>query len=148
MALTNRSNAVEDRIDTNINTIIALRIMASWDKKKNHKSETFVTQTSSIGGRAVIDELEKNLALKREHVEPSRMTLRKFGNISSSSLWYELAYIEAKMRVRKGHRIWQIAFGSGLKCNRAVWQALRNVKPSPKGPWEDSIDRYPVPIVD
>ncbi|KAK6946249.1 3-Oxoacyl-[acyl-carrier-protein (ACP)] synthase III, C-terminal [Dillenia turbinata] len=92
------------------------------------------------GGRAVIDELEKNLALKPEHVEPSRMTLHKFGNTSSSSIWYELAYIEAKLRVRKGHRIWQIAFGSGFKCNSAVWQALRNVKPSPKGPWEDSID--------
>ncbi|KAK6946263.1 LOW QUALITY PROTEIN: FAE1/Type III polyketide synthase-like protein [Dillenia turbinata] len=98
------------------------------------------------GGRAVIDELEKNLKLTPEHVEPSRMTLHRFGNISSSSIWYELAYIEAKMRVMKGHRIWQIAFGSGFKCNSVVWQALCNVKPSPKGPWEDSIDRYPVTI--
>ncbi|KAK6946248.1 hypothetical protein RJ641_013792 [Dillenia turbinata] len=48
------------------------------------------------------------------------------------------------MRVRKGQKIWQIAFGSGFKCNRDVWQTLRNVKPFPKGPWEDSIDRYPL----
>ncbi|KAK6946245.1 FAE1/Type III polyketide synthase-like protein [Dillenia turbinata] len=99
------------------------------------------------GGRAVIDELEKNLKLTREHVEPSRMTLHRFGNTSSSSIWYELAYIEAKMKVSKDDRIWQIAFGSGFKCNSAVWQALRNVKPSPKNPWEDSIDRYPVTTV-
>lgn len=99
------------------------------------------------GGRAVIDELEKNLQLAPMHVEASRMTLHRFGNTSSSSIWYELAYIEAKGRIQKGHRVWQIAFGSGFKCNSAVWQALRNVKPSRNGPWEDCIDKYPVQLV-
>ncbi|KAI3953184.1 hypothetical protein MKX01_042179 [Papaver californicum] len=98
------------------------------------------------GGRAVIDELEKNLQLLPLHVEASRMTLHRFGNTSSSSIWYELAYIEAKGRMRKGNRVWQIAFGSGFKCNSAVWEALRNAKQSPKGPWEDCVDRYPVQI--
>ncbi|XP_019074548.1 3-ketoacyl-CoA synthase 4 isoform X3 [Vitis vinifera] len=96
------------------------------------------------GGRAVIDELEKNLQLLPSHVEASRMTLHRFGNTSSSSIWYELSYIEAKGRMRKGNRVWQIAFGSGFKCNSAVWQALRNVNPSPNGPWEDCINKYPV----
>ncbi|XP_062019171.1 3-ketoacyl-CoA synthase 4 [Rosa rugosa] len=99
------------------------------------------------GGRAVIDELEKNLQLLPIHVEASRMTLHRFGNTSSSSIWYELAYTEAKGRMRKGNRVWQIAFGSGFKCNSAVWEALRNVKPSHNGPWEDSIDKYPVKLV-
>lgn len=99
------------------------------------------------GGRAVIDELEKNLHLLPIHVEASRMTLHRFGNTSSSSIWYELAYTEAKGRMRKGNRVWQIAFGSGFKCNSAVWQALRNVKPSCGSPWEDCIDKYPVKIV-
>ncbi|XP_073019174.1 3-ketoacyl-CoA synthase 4 isoform X1 [Primulina eburnea] len=99
------------------------------------------------GGRAVIDELEKNLQLLPVHVEASRMTLHRFGNTSSSSIWYELAYIEAKGRIRRGHRVWQIAFGSGFKCNSAVWEAIRNVKPSKNGPWADCIGRYPVKIV-
>ncbi|XVE69876.1 hypothetical protein DITRI_Ditri10aG0026700 [Diplodiscus trichospermus] len=98
------------------------------------------------GGRAVIDELEKNLQLLPIHVEASRMTLHRFGNTSSSSIWYELAYMEAKGRMRKHNRVWQIAFGSGFKCNSAVWQALRNVKPSNNGPWEDCVDNYPVKI--
>ncbi|GMI89745.1 3-ketoacyl-CoA synthase 4 [Hibiscus trionum] len=98
------------------------------------------------GGRAVIDELEKNLQLLPIHVEASRMTLHRFGNTSSSSIWYELAYIEAKGRIRNRNRVWQIAFGSGFKCNSAVWQALRNVKPSSNGPWEDCIDNYPVKL--
>ncbi|KAJ8763527.1 hypothetical protein K2173_002410 [Erythroxylum novogranatense] len=99
------------------------------------------------GGRAVIDELEKNLQLLPLHVEASRMTLHRFGNTSSSSIWYELAYTEAKGRMRKGNRVWQIAFGSGFKCNSAVWEALRNVKPSTSNPWEDCIHRYPVQTV-
>ncbi|CAH1425914.1 unnamed protein product [Lactuca virosa] len=99
------------------------------------------------GGRAVIDEMEKNLQLTEEHVEASRMTLHRFGNTSSSSIWYELAYTEAKGRMKKGNRVWQIAFGSGLKCNSAVWVAVRTVAPSTDNPWEDSVDKYPVKMI-
>ncbi|XAR71355.1 Very-long-chain 3-oxoacyl-CoA synthase [Bertholletia excelsa] len=96
------------------------------------------------GGRAVIDELQKNLQLSAEHVEASRMTLHRFGNTSSSSLWYELNYIEAKGRMKKGDRIWQIAFGSGFKCNSAVWKCNRSISAPTDSPWQDCIDRYPV----
>ncbi|KAK1430385.1 hypothetical protein QVD17_13083 [Tagetes erecta] len=99
------------------------------------------------GGRAVLDELEKNLDLSDWHMEPSRMTLNRFGNTSSSSLWYELAYMEAKGRMRKGDRAWQIAFGSGFKCNSAVWKALRTIDPAKeKNPWIDEIDDFPVHV--
>ncbi|XP_041020611.1 3-ketoacyl-CoA synthase 11-like [Juglans microcarpa x Juglans regia] len=99
------------------------------------------------GGRAVLDELEKNLQLSDWHMEPSRMTLHRFGNTSSSSLWYELAYTEAKGRVKKGDRIWQIAFGSGFKCNSAVWNALRTVNPGKgENPWIDEIHQFPVNV--
>lgn len=101
------------------------------------------------GGRAVIDELQRSLKLSAEHVEASRMTLHRFGNTSSSSLWYELSYIEAKGRMRKGDRVWQIAFGSGFKCNSAVWKCNRRMKNSVRdGPWSDCIDNYPVFIPD
>lgn len=101
------------------------------------------------GGRAVLDEVHKNLQLTEWHMEPSRMTLHRFGNTSSSSLWYELAYTEAKGRVRSGDRVWQIAFGSGFKCNSAVWRALRTVevgRSSRTNPWVDCVDKYPVKI--
>nr|POE64728.1 3-ketoacyl-coa synthase 4 [Quercus suber] len=83
-----------------------------------------ILERSGLGDDTYV--LEKNLQLLPIHVEASRMTLHRFGNTSSSSIWYELAYIEAKGRTRKVNRVWQIAFGSGFKCNSAVWQALRN----------------------
>ncbi|KAL1154621.1 hypothetical protein V6Z11_A09G255100 [Gossypium hirsutum] len=107
--------------------------------------EALKTNITTLGGRAVLDELEKNLELSDWHMEPSRMTLYRFGNTSSSSLWYELAYSEAKGRIRKGDRTWQIAFGSGFKCNSAVWKALKTINPAKeKSPWIDEIDEYPV----
>ncbi|MCL7040299.1 hypothetical protein MKW94_021918 [Papaver nudicaule] len=124
---------------------------------KNPKIKTYIPDFKlafehfciHAGGRGIIDEMEKNLKLLPAHVEASRMTLHRFGNTSSSSIWYELAYIEAKGGMHKNDRVWQIALGSGFKCNSAVWVALKNVKPSldssNKGnPWEDCIHNYPV----
>jgi len=78
------------------------------------------------GGRAVIDAIEKALNLTPHDVAPSRDTLRTWGNTSSSSVWYELEFIEKRNngRVPRGRLVWQIAFGSGFKCNSAVWEAL------------------------
>jgi 3-ketoacyl-CoA synthase len=79
------------------------------------------------GGRAVIDGLEQNLSLTPYDVEPSRATLYRYGNTSSSSIWYELNFIERTHKVRRGDKVWQIAVGSGFKCNSAVWVANRTI---------------------
>lgn len=87
------------------------------------------------GGRAVIDGIEKNLSLHKEHTAPSRATLYQYGNTSSSSIWYELKFVEqeedrwvaenAGHPVQRGDRVVQIAFGSGFKCNSAVWVRMK-----------------------
>lgn len=79
------------------------------------------------GGRAVLDAIEKNLQLTEHDMMPSRATLRRFGNTSSSSVWYELDFIRKEFGVKRGQKVWQIAFGSGFLCNSAVWEALRPV---------------------
>jgi len=71
------------------------------------------------GGKAVIRAVEKGLNLPPETVEPSKMTLYRFGNTSSSSTWYQFQYLESKGRMKKGQKIWQICLGSGFKCNSA-----------------------------
>ncbi|KAL8236802.1 hypothetical protein R6Q59_017883 [Mikania micrantha] len=95
--------------------------------------------------KTALNELQRNLGLSDQNMEASRATLHRFGNTSSSSIWYELAYMEAKGQVNRGDRVWQLAFGSGFKCNSAVWKSVRRIKP-PAGnnPWLDCIDRYPM----
>ncbi|KAL0330220.1 UNVERIFIED_CONTAM: 3-ketoacyl-CoA synthase 10 [Sesamum radiatum] len=93
--------------------------------------------------KTVLDELQRNLKLSDKNLEASRAALHRFGNTSSSSIWYELAYLEAKERVKKGDRVWQLAFGSGFKCNSVVWKSLRKIKRPSRNPWLDCLDRYP-----
>jgi len=76
------------------------------------------------GGRAVIDAIQQALFLTDEDVKPSRDVLFKYGNTSSSSIWYELQEIEETRKPKRGEKVWQIAFGSGFKCNSAVWEKL------------------------
>lgn len=91
------------------------------------------------GGKAVIEAIEKSLKLSKEDVEASKMTLSKFGNTSSSSIWYELAYIEAQGRMKVGDTVWQIALGSGFKCNSAVWKCINTAGPEIQNVWEGKL---------
>lgn len=100
------------------------------------------------GGKAVIDAIRENLKLKERDVEASKMTLNRFGNTSSSSIWYALGYLEAKGRVKGGDRIWQVGLGSGFKCNSAVWKCISNLKLENSNVWSGCIYQYPVKVPD
>ncbi|CAA6671714.1 unnamed protein product [Spirodela intermedia] len=84
--------------------------------------------------------------LPDEMVEPARMTLHRFGNTSSSSIFYELGYFEAKGKLKRGDRLWMLAFGTGFKVSSLVWVALRDSRVDPDNPWADCAHIYPVEV--
>ncbi|CAN6467709.1 unnamed protein product [Victoria cruziana] len=98
------------------------------------------------GGKAIVDAMTKKFGLTSEQAEPSKMTLYRFGNTSVSSIWYQLCYIEAKGRMKKGDRVWQIAFGSGFKCSSVVWKCVSELEKGVKNAWSDRIHQYPVEV--
>ncbi|XP_027339457.1 3-ketoacyl-CoA synthase 7 [Abrus precatorius] len=133
-------------------SVICRKIWARGNKETyvpNFK-KTFEHFCIHAGGKAVIDAIEESLKLQKKDGEASRMALYRFGNTSSSSVWYELCYLEAKGRMKKGDRVWQIAFGSGFKCNSAVWKCLSDIDPNVTNAWSDRIHLYPVemPVFD
>ncbi|CAN6211536.1 unnamed protein product [Urochloa humidicola] len=96
-------------------------------------------------GRPMIWRLGQGLGLGEREMEAALMTFHRFGNQSAASLWYQLAYLEAKGRVRRGDTVWQLGIGSGLKANSLVWERVAGTDGERElGPWEDCIHKYPV----
>ncbi|XP_041003869.1 3-ketoacyl-CoA synthase 5-like [Juglans microcarpa x Juglans regia] len=121
------------------------------------RHETYVPSFKTViqhfclptAGKATIREIAKGLKLEDKDIEPALMTLERFGNQSSSALWYELALLEAKDRVKKGDMVWLLGLGSGLKCSSVVLECIRPiVGESKRGPWADYLCRYPIVTVD
>ena len=65
------------------------------------------------------------------------------GCSSSSSIWYELSFSESHDLVKRGDRIWQIAFGSGFKCNSAIWRARRDIHDRSRRALWDGVEGLP-----
>ncbi|KAG0488861.1 hypothetical protein HPP92_007672 [Vanilla planifolia] len=96
------------------------------------------------GGKAVINAVARVMRLADRDTEPARMCLHRFGNTSSSLVFYELAYFEAKGRIRMGDRVWMLGFGSGFKACSLVWRSLKDSSMDDDNPWKGCIHRYPV----
>lgn len=96
------------------------------------------------GGKAVIENVARVLKLGDKVTEPARMSLNRFGNTSSSLVFYELAYFEAKKRTKKGDKMWMLAFGTGFKVGSLIWKFLQDSNQDFDNPWLDCIHNYPL----
>ncbi|KAK9803411.1 hypothetical protein WJX72_008606 [[Myrmecia] bisecta] len=116
----------------------------TFDYKLGHEPVKFLPNfeimfghiCAHTGGRTILAALEKNLGLSSRHMQPAYDTLMRFGNTSSASTWYVLAHIETNRGVCKGDTVWQLAVGGGIKCNSAVWTAMRSFT-DPHAAWLD-----------
>jgi 3-ketoacyl-CoA synthase len=116
---------------------LARRLPASWTQPYVPAfSKAFNHVCIHTGGRGVIDTIQKQLNLSYDSAEPSRAALYRFGNTSSASIWYCLAFIEHFKGVRRGDAVWQLAFGSGFKVNSAVWVANRRLAEGTHRAWD------------
>ncbi|MEW5303445.1 MAG: hypothetical protein WDW36_006135 [Sanguina aurantia] len=79
------------------------------------------------GGAKVLDGISAALRLDERYMVPSRAVLHDYGNISSSTTWYTMAFVESCQGVKRGDRVLQVGVGSGLKCGVNIWKALRDV---------------------
>lgn len=75
----------------------------------------------------MLDGIGKELQLDEEALEASRAVLYDYGNVSSSTTWYTLGYVESVLGAKKGDRLLQIGVGSGIKCGVNVWRAVRDI---------------------
>lgn len=61
----------------------------------------------------MLDGIGKALQLDEAALEPSRAVLHDYGNVSSSTTWYTLGYVESVRGVKAGDKVMQIGVGSG-----------------------------------
>ncbi|GAV90024.1 FAE1_CUT1_RppA domain-containing protein/ACP_syn_III_C domain-containing protein [Cephalotus follicularis] len=138
--------SIQEQILYVINYIIRTFSLAKVDPYVPNFKKDFDHVINHVGGKPVLDEVKKILNLTKHDMEASTMTLYRFGNTSSSSVWYGLAYAEAKGRIKRGHRVWQIAYGSGFKCSSVVWRAMKTIDKEENNPWGDEVDEFPVDL--
>ena len=93
---------------------------------KFYVREMFQGYCIHAGGRGVIDAVQKEFNLTDEDCMSSRAGLCQFGNTSSPSIWYELTFIERTNMLKKGDKLLQMAFGSGIKANTCVWEKIND----------------------
>ncbi|TYH52825.1 hypothetical protein ES332_D09G054900v1 [Gossypium tomentosum] len=58
----------------------------------------------------------------------------------------DLAYMEAKERVKKGDKVLMLGMGTGPKCCSCVWECVRPIAgdSNKNNPWRDCIHLYPI----
>ncbi|KAL5726303.1 very-long-chain 3-oxoacyl-CoA synthase [Ranunculus cassubicifolius] len=115
---------------------------SSFQGKANMNFKTgidhFIIHT---GGRKILDTVGKSLGLSEYDLEPSRMSLYRFGNTAAASIWYVLAYMEAKKRLKKGNTVLMINPGGGFKFNTCVLEVVNDLEG--ENVWKHCIDSYP-----
>ncbi|MET0888217.1 MAG: type III polyketide synthase [Mycetocola sp.] len=79
------------------------------------------------GGRSILDKVEAKLGLSESQLEPSRRTLRDYGNMSSATVLFVLKEILEQDAAGSDDRVCAMAFGPGLTVETGLF--TRTVAP-------------------
>jgi 3-ketoacyl-CoA synthase len=83
-----------------------------------------------VGGKAILNTMQKILDLTDEHMKPSKTVLYEKGNVLTSSIWYQLDYLRKNKKLKKNEKVLQVAFGAGFKSVCCIWKILRSNRES------------------
>lgn len=75
------------------------------------------------GGRAILDKAEESLGLASSALDPSRLVLREYGNMSSATILFVLKKMVESGDLKQGERILALAFGPGLTVESGLLRA-------------------------
>lgn len=101
-----------------VSTIAATHLKWLWDTRVRGVKTTYPAPVMPriervidnfcfhTGGRGVIDGMQGLFKLSDDLIEASRAALYRYGNTSSASIWYELAYHETVGAIKRGNKIW------------------------------------------
>ncbi|KAI8469154.1 MAG: FAE1/Type III polyketide synthase-like protein-domain-containing protein [Monoraphidium minutum] len=79
------------------------------------------------GGATVLDAVGAALVLGPAALEPARAVLWDYGDVSSSSTWYALGFVESVRGIAAGEAVLQAGAGAGVKAGANVWRAARDI---------------------
>lgn len=102
-------------------------LSASLDKFLNPLLEKYLLEKKQIdrwavhpGGRAILDRIEKKLALPADIMKYSRKVLSDYGNMSSATLLFVIKEILDELSPASEKNILALAFGPGLTIESAL----------------------------
>ncbi|MBP2411370.1 putative naringenin-chalcone synthase [Arthrobacter stackebrandtii] len=85
------------------------------------------------GGRSILDKVQAKLGLSDTQLEPSRETLRRFGNMSSATVMFVLRHILDQPAENARESICAMAFGPGLTVETALFTKVSPQLPTTGG---------------
>lgn len=118
------SSYVPDIIGTNLQGVIDAAFAGS-----DFSRETIGLWAIHPGGRAILDKIERELALPADALADSRSVLREYGNMSSATILFVLQRMLARTSPTVSRQVCAMAFGPGLTIESALLERVPDPAP-------------------
>lgn len=104
-----------------------LCFVTAFLKEQSLKLEDIDSWAIHNGGDKILNVIQNTLQLSDKQIAPARLILRKFGNISSATVWFELEQI-IKQPVRSKKFCLFLSFGAGFSMHGYLFTQTKSSK--------------------